>query len=113
MPPGSLSRGRALVNGGGGKTVACNICHGDGNEGARQRAAARRPAPDLRGPPAPPVQGRRPERARRAADEEAGGGAHRRRHPEHLGLSRVAATDVEVAGESGRSGSQVGRQAGS
>ena len=32
-PPGSLSKGRALANGGGGKTVACNICHGDGLKG--------------------------------------------------------------------------------
>ena len=33
VPPGSLSKGRALVNGGGGKTVACNICHGEGMKG--------------------------------------------------------------------------------
>jgi len=33
VPPGSLSNGRALANGGGGKTVACNICHGDGLKG--------------------------------------------------------------------------------
>ena len=33
VPPGSLSKGRALANGGGGKTVACNICHGDGLKG--------------------------------------------------------------------------------
>ena len=33
VPPGSLSRGRALVTGGGGKTVACDICHGDGMKG--------------------------------------------------------------------------------
>jgi cytochrome c553 len=33
VPPGSLAKGRALVNGGGGKTVACNVCHGDGLKG--------------------------------------------------------------------------------
>ena len=33
VPPGSLAKGRALVDGGGGKTVACNICHGDGMKG--------------------------------------------------------------------------------
>ena len=33
VPPGSLSKGRALANGGGGKTVACNICHGEGLKG--------------------------------------------------------------------------------
>ena len=33
VPPGSLAKGRALANGGGGKTVACNICHGDGLKG--------------------------------------------------------------------------------
>jgi Cytochrome c553 len=30
VPPGSLSKGEALVkNGGNGKTVSCTICHGD------------------------------------------------------------------------------------
>ena len=33
VPPGSLAKGRALANGGGGKTVACNICHGEGLKG--------------------------------------------------------------------------------
>ena len=33
VPPGSLAKGRALVNGGGGKTVACTVCHGDGLKG--------------------------------------------------------------------------------
>ena len=33
VPPGSLSKGRALANGGGGKTVACTICHGEGLKG--------------------------------------------------------------------------------
>jgi cytochrome c553 len=33
VPTGSLSKGRALANGGGGKTVACSICHGDGLKG--------------------------------------------------------------------------------
>ena len=33
VPTGSLSKGRALANGGGGKTVACNICHGEGLKG--------------------------------------------------------------------------------
>jgi cytochrome c553 len=33
VPPGSLARGRALVEGGGGKTVACVICHGEGMKG--------------------------------------------------------------------------------
>lgn len=34
VPPGSLNRGKALVeNGGGGKTVQCSICHGEGLKG--------------------------------------------------------------------------------
>ena len=34
VPPGSLKRGEALVrDGGGGKTVACAICHGEGLKG--------------------------------------------------------------------------------
>jgi cytochrome c553 len=34
VPPGSLKRGAELVNnGGGGKTVACAICHGEGLKG--------------------------------------------------------------------------------
>ena len=33
VPPGSIARGKALVEGGGGKTVACAICHGDGLKG--------------------------------------------------------------------------------
>jgi len=34
VPPGSLSKGKALAEtGGGGKTIACNICHGDGMKG--------------------------------------------------------------------------------
>jgi cytochrome c553 len=34
VPPGSVAKGRALVeNGGGGKTIACNICHGEGQKG--------------------------------------------------------------------------------
>ncbi len=33
VPPGSLARGRALAEGGRGKTIACAICHGDGAKG--------------------------------------------------------------------------------
>jgi cytochrome c553 len=34
VPPGSVGRGKALVEtGGSGKTVACNVCHGDGMKG--------------------------------------------------------------------------------
>jgi cytochrome c553 len=33
VPPGSVARGRTLANGGGNKTIACNICHGDGMKG--------------------------------------------------------------------------------
>jgi cytochrome c553 len=34
VPPGSITRGEALVKtGGGGKTVACGICHGDAQFG--------------------------------------------------------------------------------
>jgi len=32
-PVGSVARGEALANGGGGKTVACAICHGEGLKG--------------------------------------------------------------------------------
>ena len=33
-PPGSLAKGEALVkNGGSGKTITCNICHGDALQG--------------------------------------------------------------------------------
>src|SRR5262245_22758974 len=34
VPPGSVAEGKALVeNGGGGKTVQCSICHGEGLKG--------------------------------------------------------------------------------
>jgi cytochrome c553 len=33
VPPGSLAAGKALAEGGGGKTVACATCHGDGLKG--------------------------------------------------------------------------------
>jgi cytochrome c553 len=33
VPPGSIARGRTLANGGGNKTIACAICHGDGMKG--------------------------------------------------------------------------------
>jgi cytochrome c553 len=34
VPPGSIKKGEALVkNGGGGKTVACALCHGEGLKG--------------------------------------------------------------------------------
>ena len=34
VPPGSLNKGKALAETGGrGKTIACNICHGDGMKG--------------------------------------------------------------------------------
>ena len=33
VPPGSLKAGKALVEGGGGKTVQCSICHGEGLKG--------------------------------------------------------------------------------
>jgi cytochrome c553 len=33
VPKGSLAKGKALVEGGNGKTVACAICHGEGLKG--------------------------------------------------------------------------------
>ena len=33
VPPGSLAAGKALAEGGGGKTLACAGCHGDGLKG--------------------------------------------------------------------------------
>jgi len=33
VPPGSVAKGKALVEGGGGKTLACPICHGEGLKG--------------------------------------------------------------------------------
>jgi cytochrome c553 len=33
VPPGSLAKGEALATTGGGKTVACAICHGEGLKG--------------------------------------------------------------------------------
>ena len=33
VPPGSVAKGKALVEGGNGKTVACAICHGDSFQG--------------------------------------------------------------------------------
>ena len=32
-PPGSIANGKALAAGGGGKTIACGICHGAGLKG--------------------------------------------------------------------------------
>ena len=45
VPIGSLKKGEALVNGGGGKTVQCAICHGDKLQGIG---------------PVPPLAGRTP-----------------------------------------------------
>ena len=33
VPPGSIAQGKALVETGGGKSVACIVCHGDGLKG--------------------------------------------------------------------------------
>jgi cytochrome c553 len=33
VPPGSIAKGQALAEGGNGKTIACNICHGEGMQG--------------------------------------------------------------------------------
>jgi cytochrome c553 len=33
VPPGTLAKGEALASGGGGKTVACAVCHGEGLKG--------------------------------------------------------------------------------
>src|SRR5256885_1224632 len=33
VPPGSIAKGEALIKGGSGKTIACNICHGDSLKG--------------------------------------------------------------------------------
>jgi len=33
VPPGSIKKGEALVKGGAGKTVACDVCHGPGLKG--------------------------------------------------------------------------------
>ncbi len=34
VPPGSIARGKALAEtGGGGRTIACTVCHGDGLKG--------------------------------------------------------------------------------
>ena len=33
VPPGSIAKGRRLAEGGGGKTVQCAICHGEGLKG--------------------------------------------------------------------------------
>ena len=90
VPPGSVAKGKALVEtGGGGKTVACAICHGDGMKGLAN-------VPRLAG--VHPIYLARQlhlfkdgiaERPRRAADEAAGRAADRRRHPEHLRVSRT------------------------
>ena len=33
VPPGSVAKGRALVNGAGGRSVQCSVCHGEGLKG--------------------------------------------------------------------------------
>lgn len=33
VPPGSVAKGEMLVNTGGGKTISCTVCHGDGLKG--------------------------------------------------------------------------------
>lgn len=33
VPPGTLKKGEAIVEGGGGKTLACTSCHGQGLKG--------------------------------------------------------------------------------
>ena len=52
VPPGSLARGKTIVETGGGKTIACGICHGAGSEGVEHDAPPGRHAPDLHGAPA-------------------------------------------------------------
>ena len=94
VPPGSLAKGRALANGGGGKTVACAICHGDGLKGLANvpRLAGLHPIyvarqlhlfkeGDRSGPDAPLMK-------KPVAEPD------RRRHPEPLGVHRVAAAVV-------------------
>ena len=41
VPPGSLAAGKALAEGGGGKTLACATCHGDGLKGMGTARALR------------------------------------------------------------------------
>ena len=36
VPPGSISRGEALVKTGGGRTVPCAVCHGSNLEGTEE-----------------------------------------------------------------------------
>lgn len=33
VPPGSIAKGETLANTGGGKTISCTVCHGDGLKG--------------------------------------------------------------------------------
>jgi cytochrome c553 len=33
VPPGTIAKGEMLVNTGGGKTISCTVCHGDGLKG--------------------------------------------------------------------------------
>lgn len=33
VPPGSIAKGEMLANTGGGKTISCTVCHGDGLKG--------------------------------------------------------------------------------
>ena len=33
VPPGSIAKGEMLVSTGGGKTISCTVCHGDGLKG--------------------------------------------------------------------------------
>ena len=96
VPVGSIKKGEALVKTGGGRTVQCTICHGDTTEWSWQRAEARRPSPRVPRTPALHVQRWPEKRRRRGADEEAGREPHRRRHRQHLGVSRIDRSD-EVA----------------
>ena len=87
MPPGSLAKGKALAEtGGGGKTVACNICHGDGMKGLANipRLAGVHPIYLARQLYLFKDGGRNGNGL--GAHEEASGEAERRGHPESLGL---------------------------
>ena len=45
VPVGSLAKGEALATTGGGKTISCTTCHGDGLRGDGIHPAARGDAP--------------------------------------------------------------------
>ena len=97
VPSGSIAQGKALVETGSGKSIACTICHGDGLKGVGNVPRTGRCPPDLHRATALSVQGGHQERSRCGADAEAHGAIERSRHHQHRGVRRVVESRIKAS----------------